>query len=224
MSLIGKAIGFVAADKVSGVLDKAIQKLEAKSETEANKLFEKEPGTEILVLQQQMYTWTDKFDVYNENQQVKYTVKGKLTSFKRSLDVYDARNKKIGIVKEKLITFRSPFSFRAKPRDFIVELNGNKLGRVRYRASFGKYKYEVSFNKWRIEGNVLSRQYKILKGEEEIANISKKAFHSSDTYVVAFPDSKNEQIILLLVLALDVSRAPKKSEDFRRTMHHKTWL
>ena len=37
-----------------------------------------------------------------------------------------------------------------------------------------------------------------------------------------FSDKRNELIILMLVLALDVANAPKKSEEFKNTLHHKS--
>jgi len=227
MSLLGKIVEFVASDAIANALDipikaldKASKKIDSKSK---DKLFEKEHGTGILVINQHRFTWKDKFDVYNENREVKYTVKGKLASIKHHLHIYDANGKEIGMVKEKLISLRSPISLESKPVDFIIEINGKKLGKVKSRWSFGKQKYEVDFNGWRIEGDFLGWKYKIFNGNEEIANISQKVLYLGDTYVVTFPNLQNELIVLMLVVALDAANAPKKSEELKRTIRYKTW-
>lgn len=226
MGLLGKLVEFVAADTIVDTLDASIKTLNKISEKRDSKskdrLFSKEPGTEVLVINQHRFTWKDEFEVYNENREVKYTVKGELTSIKHHLHIYNAYGKEIGMVKEKLISLRSPISFtESTPVDFIIEIEGKKVGKIKSKWSLGKQKYEVDFNGWRIEGNVLGWKYKVFNGSEEIARISQKVFYFGDTYVVTFPNIQNELVVLMLVIALDASNAPKKSEELKRTMRKK---
>lgn len=233
MSLLGKVVEFVASDAIADALDipikaldKASKNLKAKDEESKKKLFEKLPGTGVLVINQHRFTWKDKFDVYDENREIKYTVKGELASIKHHLHIYDAKGKELGTVKEKLISLRSPISLESNPVDFIIEIGGKSIGKVKSRWSLGKQKYEVDFNDWIIEGNVFGWKYKILSGNEEIAHISQKLLYFGDTYVVNFTDPQNELIVLMLVIALDAANAPTKSEELKDTLHHKTnhWL
>ncbi|HVI39843.1 MAG TPA: LURP-one-related family protein [Anaerovoracaceae bacterium] len=228
MSLIGKVVKSVAPYAIADALDipikaleKAYQRIEEKSEESTKKLFEKQPGTGILVINQHQFTWKDKLDVYDENREIKYTVKGELASIKHHLHIYDVKGKELGMVKEKLIALRSPISLESNPVDFIIEIGGKKIGIVKSRWAFRKQKYEVDFNGWRIEGNVFGWKYKIFNGNEEIANISQKLLYFGDTYVINFLDPKNEFVVMMLVIALDAANAPKKSEEMRRTSHHK---
>ena len=233
MSILGKVIEFVASDAIVDALDvpikalnRASKKLDAKNKGSKKKLFEKQPGTEVLVLNQQRFTWRNKFDVYDEYESVKYSVKGEFSSIKHHLHIYDANSNEIGSVKEKLISLRSPLSLESDPKDFIFEIGGKKIGTMKSKWAFGKQKYEVDFNGWQIEGNVLGWKYKILEGKNEVANISQQLLYFGDTYIIGFSDKRNELIILMLVLALDVANAPKKSEEFKNTLHHKShyWL
>ena len=189
-------------------------------------MFEKQPGTEVLVLNQQRFTWRDKFNVYDEYENVKYTARGEFSSIKHHLHIYDVQGNEIGSVKEKLISMRSPLSFETDPKDFVFEIGGKKLGRIKSKWSFGKQKYEIGFNDWHIEGSVFGWKYKILDEKNEVANISQKLLYFGDTYVISFTDKRFEFIILMLVLALDIANAPKKSEAFKETLHQKShyWL
>ena len=69
-------------------------------------------------------------------------------------------------------------------------------------------------------------KYKILSGENTIADISMKLLYWGDTYVVSYDETQNPLLVLMIVLAIDVANAPKKTEDIKRTVHHKThyWL
>ncbi len=233
MKILGKVVEFIASDAIVNALDipikaldKAINKLDAKSKESNKKLFEKQPGTEVLVLNQQHFNWREKFNVYDEYENVKYAVRGEFLSIKHHLHIYDVHGNEIGSVKEKLISMRSPFSSELDPKDFVFEIGGKKIGRMKSKGGFGKTKYEVGFNNWHIEGSVFGWKYKILDGKNEVANISQKLLFFGDTYVISFTEKRYELIILMLVLALDIANAPKKSDEFKETLRHKShdWL
>ena len=97
MSILGKIVEkaipyVVTSDPVINTLEKVSDKLEESGNNRSAKLFKKEPGTEILVFDCQSNTMShklseslvDRFDIYGENQELKYTVKGKRSSKKLS--------------------------------------------------------------------------------------------------------------------------------------------
>ena len=228
MGLLGKVLEFVLADQISDAvdipikaLDKATKVLESKSEKGKQKLFDIPPGTGILAFNEHRYMWNETYDVYDENREVKYTIKGEMTSIKRHMHVYDSYGNKLGMVKEKLIAWRLPLTLGANPIDFEIEVNGRSLGKVKSRWALGKQKYEVNYNGWHIEGDLLGAKYKILNGSEEIAQVSLKFFNWGG-YVATYPNLQNEIPILMLVLAIEAANAPKRSKKMRHTIHRKS--
>lgn len=219
MGLIGKIAEIVAGEAAIDVADSALNKIEKKIEERENKLFEKKSENDILVIQRYKATRKDQFDVFDENREVKYTVKGKSASVKHHLRIYDAKGKELGRVKEKLISLRSPFSFEYNPVDYIIEINGEKRGKIKSRRKFGKQKYEVKFNGWRIEGNIVGWNFKILNGNDIIGYISKHSINQA--YVVEFPDKENELLILMLVIALYAANGPSKQDRNERARKHR---
>ena len=227
MSLLGKVgklvatrvavseIGDKAFEKTGELLGKASDKLEQSAKNSWDKLFEKEPGTEILVFNRQSSTASrklsealvDRFDIYDENQALRFTVKGKRLSSKRQLEVYDSGGKHLGILKEKLFAFRGLLSLEASPIDFTVELHGKKLGKIKSKGGIVNRKFKIGFNGWQIKGNVFSGKYSIVKGKEEIAKVSRKW----EKYVLTFFEKGNELILLMIVLALYSDSVPDKS-------------
>ena len=57
-----------------------------------------------LLFKQRIFSWFDSYDIYNEEGQTVYTVKGQL-SWGHCLKIFDAYGKEIGTVKERVLTF-----------------------------------------------------------------------------------------------------------------------
>lgn len=232
MGILGKVIESVASEALVdaleipiNVLDRATKKLEEKSNQNKRQLFECAPGEKALLINQKTYTWRERFNIYDSVQNVKYTVKGELTSVKRHLHIYDTAGQEIAFVKEKLMTLRPSAALESHPTDFDLVIGGKRVGKLRSKWSITKNRYVLN-NGWKVEGNAIGWKYKITAGDQEIARISKKLLYWGDTYLITFPEDENELLILMIVLAIDISNAPKRTEELKGTIHHKTngWL
>ena len=219
---IAKSAGKSVAKKVAlNVAVKASNKIEAVGKERNQKLFDDQIGTNNLILRQKNYKWKDKLDVYDENQKVRYCIKGEFTSIKHHRHIYDSSGVELGVIKEKLISLRSPLSLESNPVDFIFEIDGKKVGMLKSRWAFGGEKFEVDFNGWQIKGNVMGSQYKIVSGDTVITSITERFFLETDTYVINIPEPQNELIVLMIVVALDSSHS-SKSRDLINTLERKT--
>lgn len=208
MGILGEIVKYCVINTGMEVGIRVIEKMETKSEENIKKKFNKPEDTQVLVICRDKLTWKDKFNIYDDYQNIKYSVKAELISIKPCLNIFDNTGKKIASVKEKLITFRSPISLESKPVDYILEIDGNKIGKLKSRWAFAKRTYRVDFNDWRIEGNILGWKYRIFNGNEQVANISQVIFNLNETYVINFTDSKDELLILMLVLAMAAINHP----------------
>lgn len=183
MSIIEKVIEFAASDVIAGalnapikVLDTTSQKLKERSAINKKKLFECAEGERALLINQERFTWRDKFHIFDSSESIKYSVQGEFTSIKHHLHIYDKYGKKVGFVKEKLLTLRPSAMIEADPSDFDLEINGRKVGKLKSKWSFGKKKYVLD-NGWNIEGNLTGWKYKITCNDKIIATISSKPLY-----------------------------------------------
>lgn len=55
-----------------------------------------------LLIKQRVFSFTDTYDVYDENQNQRYFVKGELFSFGHKIHVFDQSGKEIGSISEKI--------------------------------------------------------------------------------------------------------------------------
>ena len=184
MGFFKKVVRFFTPDVVGyayessgNAFDRAVNKIMGSMKKDGVVPFEEALETEVLMFRLQSSAnsskfseaLSDKFEIYDEMQQLKYTVKGKALSLKRHLEVFNSRGEYVGMLKERLYTAHRPFSASASPQNFAVELSGMKLGIIKAKGDISDRKYKIGFNNWRIKGNVLSGNYSVFKEKEEVA-------------------------------------------------------
>ena len=59
-----------------------------------------------LLIKQRVFSWTDSYDVYDENENPKYFVKAEFFSLGHQLHVYDRNNHELGVIRQRLLTLR----------------------------------------------------------------------------------------------------------------------
>ena len=149
-----------------------------------------------LLIKQRVFSWSDTYDVYDENENVKYFVKAEFLSLGHRLHVYDARQREVGLIKQKLMTLLPAFE---------IVTDGVVQGHIEKKFSVFKPKYEVDFKGWRVEGNFLGWEYHVYLGGNPVIHISKEVLRWGDTYVLDFANPSDELMGLLLVIAIDAA-------------------
>ena len=149
-----------------------------------------------LLIKQRVFALSDTYDVYDENEQVKYFVKAKAFSLGHQITIYDQNDEEIGEIKQKVWHFLPTF---------IIEINGQELGYVRKAFSLFKPKYEIDFNGWICKGDFLAWDYNVYDQERLVVNIYKEPFHWGDTYILDIGDPQDEIMALMLTIAIDAA-------------------
>lgn len=149
-----------------------------------------------LLIKQRVFSWTDSYDVYDENEQQKYFVKAEFLSLAHKLHIYDRFDNEIGLVRQKLMTLLP---------EFEVELDGRIIGRIRKKFTLFTPKYEVDFNRWYVEGDFMGWNYDVYDECCPVIHITKELMHWGDTYVIDFANPDDELMGLLLVIAIDAA-------------------
>lgn len=149
-----------------------------------------------LLIKQRVFSWTDSYDVYDEDGNAKYFVKAEFFALGHQLHVYDQNNHEIGVIRQKILTFLPAFE---------IEIGGRSIGMIQKQFAFFKPKYEIDYNGWRVEGDFLGWEYDVYSGCSAVIHISKELFQWGDTYVIDFGDPADELDGLLLVIAIDAA-------------------
>lgn len=149
-----------------------------------------------LLIKQRVFSWTDSFDIYDENGNAKYFVKAEFLALGHRLHVYDSNDREIGMIREKLLTLLPVFE---------IDIDGVNVGRVEKRFSLFRPKYDVDFKDWRVEGNFLGWDYDVYSGCCSVVHISKEPLHWGDTYVIDIQNPADELATMMLVIAIDAA-------------------
>ena len=157
-----------------------------------------------LLIKQRIFSWTDSYDIYDENGNVKYFVKADFLSWGHQLRVYDANNCEIGMVKEKVLSFLPQFD---------IEVGGTVLGKIQKEFTFFRPKYDVDFNGWRVEGDFFGWDYDVYEGCSSIIHINKELLHWGDTYVIDFANPNDELMGVMLVVAIDAANCSSNNQN-----------
>lgn len=201
-------------DKAIKGLDKAIAAREKKIEEKIQSFLEANPDHCHLFASQVRNKLKETYYIYDHQKEVRYLIKGELLSLKHHLHVYDASGKtELATVTEKLIAIRSPFSVDSNPKDFVIEVGGKPVGKVKTKGSFTKQKFDITFNDWTVIGDVFGKEYKVLDKNKNIIMVASKQYaYINDTYYVDITNPKDELYCVLILLALDASTITKSDE------------
>ena len=146
-----------------------------------------ETKEDILIIER--VNKSDKFMVYDNFHNLKYTVKGKSISLKPYMDIYDKFDKKVATIKQ----IKNSFN-KYVVHDLILEIGNNKSYTLTPKNKIFKNIYNLN-NGWFVEEKKLKLNYEIKNADKTIAKIS-KAISKNNSYLITFQKSEDELLIL----------------------------
>lgn len=153
-----------------------------------------------MYFKQRLFSWFDSYDIYDEQGNTLYVVKGQL-SWGHCLKIFDAFGNEVGTVKERVLTFLPKFE---------VYLGEKYLGCISKAFTFFKPQYDIDYNGWHIDRSFMEWDYKITNAAGGmVASISKELFHMTDQYVIDVPNQQDSLIALMFVLAIDAEKCSR---------------
>ena len=154
-----------------------------------------------LLFKQRLFSWFDSYDIYDEDGNSVYTVKGQL-SWGHCLKIYDADDHEVGTIQERILTLLPKFE---------VYLGNQCVGSISKEFSFFTPRFNIDYNGWHVEGDFFEWDYSILdQSGRQIAEVSKQLFNWTDTYVIDVQNPSDALGALMLVLAIDAEKCSRK--------------
>jgi len=153
-----------------------------------------------LLFKQRFFSWFDSYDIFGEDGETLYTVKGQL-AWGHLLKIYDAQDNEVGTVKQKIFTLLPKFE---------LYQNDSYLGCITKEFTLFKPRFDIDFNGWHIEGNFFEWDYSILDAEGNyVATVTKEIWNWTDTYVIDVSNPADALYALMLVLAIDAEKCSR---------------
>lgn len=147
-----------------------------------------------LYIKQKVFSWGDKFRIYDEYENDKYYVEGEVFTLGKKLHLYSPVDGELAYIHQKVLSFL--------PKYFISR-NGIDVAQVIKEFTFFRQKYTVEGLGWTVSGDFLAHDYDISANGRRIASISKHWFTWGDTYEIDIASDADEIMVLCVVLIID---------------------
>jgi len=153
-----------------------------------------------LYFKQRLFSWFDSYDIYDENGNTVYTVKGQL-SWGHCLKIFDPWQRELGTVKERIFTLLPQFE---------LYVGDAYVGCIRKELSLFRPQFTIDMNGWQAEGDLFQWDYRITDYTGRIvASVSKELFNWTDTYTMDIANPADALTVLMLVLAIDAEKCDR---------------
>lgn len=153
-----------------------------------------------LLFKQRMFSWFDSYDIFDENNNTVFTVKGQL-SWGHKLNVYDVTGAHVATLQQRIFTFLPKFD---------IYINDYHTGTISKEFSFLSHRYNVDYMGWHVDGNFLEWNYTITNSSGNyVASVSKELFTWTDTYSIDILNPADALPALMLVLAIDAEKCSR---------------
>ncbi len=155
-----------------------------------------------LYIKQKVFSWKDKFKVFDEQGSEKYYIEGEFISLGKKLHIYDLQGNEVAFIAQKVFSFL--------PRYFVY-INGTEVAEIVKQFSFLRPKYSIEGLGWEISGDFFAHDYEITKNGRRIVTINKQWMTWGDCYELDIENESDEKVALGVVLAIDCVLAAQAS-------------
>ena len=154
-----------------------------------------------LYIKQKIFSWNDKFSVYDANGEERYFVEGEFFSWGKKLHVYDQYNREVAFIKQALFTWMPCYH---------VYVSGTEVAQIRREFTFFRPRYRVDGLNWEVDGSFWEWDYEIVDASGHlVASVSKEIWHLTDTYTIDVADDADALYALMVVLAIDAEKCSR---------------
>lgn len=147
-----------------------------------------------LYMQQRVFTWGDKFNVFDQAGNIKYIVEGEIFSWGKKLHLYDLAGNELAFIQQKVFSFL--------PRYYITRPGYGEIEVVK-EFTFFRAEYSVIGPNWKVYGDFWDHEYGVTDNGRSVVEVSKEWLTWGDTYRINISSDVDEIIALSVVLVID---------------------
>lgn len=147
-----------------------------------------------LYIKQRVFTWGDKFSVYDELGNEKYYVEGEVFTFGKKLHIMDTRYNELAFIHQKVFSFQPTY---------YISRGGYDVAQVVKEFTFFKHEYRIDGLEWRVSGDFFDHDFAVYDGERFVAQVFKEWFSWGDAYAIDIDPSADEINALAVAIVID---------------------
>ena len=147
-----------------------------------------------LYIKQKVFSFKDKFNVFDESGEIKYTATGEIFTLGKKLHIKDTAENEVIFIRQRLLTLLPKY-----------EIALGSAEAVEIVKKFTVFRHEYAIPQWDIsvQGDFFAHEYEVFRGNVKIAHLSKAWFTFGDAYAIEIPDPRDELTALAAILVVD---------------------
>ena len=147
-----------------------------------------------LHIKQKVFSFKDKFNIFDERGEIKYQAEGELFSLGKRLHVTDTSGREVIYIKQKIVTFLPKYE---------ISVNGRPPVEIIKKFTLLKHEYIIPEWDIAISGDFFAHLYSVKRNGNEIAGMEKEWMSWGDTYTISIDSPSDELIALAAILVVD---------------------
>ena len=151
-----------------------------------------------LYIRQKVFSWRNRFTVWDEAGNERWHATGELFSWGHKLHVTDPDGNEVLYIREKVWSFM--------PR-FHIYMGQTKVAEIVREFTLFRPRYRIEGFGWRVDGTFWEHDYTVSDGERTIVTIHKQWMTWGDCYELDIAEPADELPALAAVLAIDCALA-----------------
>jgi uncharacterized protein YxjI len=149
-------------------------------------------------MRQRMISLGEDFTIEDEHGTPVYTVDGKVLRIRETFVIEDPRGNEVATIREKKLALRESMT---------ILRDGKTIATIR-KAWFtpvrDTFEIDIAGGEDLVaQGDILDHEYRIRRGDESVAQVSKHWFTLRDTYGIEIVAGEDDGLILAIAVAID---------------------
>lgn len=154
-------------------------------------------------MRQKLVSIGDDYFIENDRGQRVYKVDGKALRIRNTLIFEDMQGRELASIQEKMLRVKDTMD---------IERGGHVVASVK-KALITPVRERYTINihgspDLDVQGNLVDHEYRIERGRQQVAEVSKKWFRVADTYGVEIGPGEDDALILAATAAIDMMAHP----------------
>jgi uncharacterized protein YxjI len=151
------------------------------------------------VMKQKLFAWGDDFRIENDRGDDVFYVDGRAFSIGNKLAFQDLHGNELAFIRQKLLSFGPAYEItRGGALLAVVKKHLFTLFRCKFTVDVpGPADLEA-------QGSFLDLEYAFSRGDQKVAEVSKRWFRWTDTYGVDIADEEDDVLILAATVVIDM--------------------
>lgn len=156
-----------------------------------------------LIIKKELFSIQDAYDIFDENNIIKYHIKKEFFSMVRMLRIYDGNGTELAIVKRVFTSLMPKYN---------IEIDKKVIGSIKKELTFFKPKYSINYKGYTANGDLMNFNFNVLdKSSNIVASIKRIHFKTSSTCEIDIINQSDELDIVLLAVVLEDMRVQNRT-------------